>query len=116
MVSDAKQGEITYGDWPLLHFTRGGFTVNRFHAPSERLGSRGSRFGLPAGYLTLRPGISGAAGSNTEREPRTRDVAFQTGDSKCYTAEATGLRAMASQAREVMVGRELDTSNNDRDR
>ena len=41
---------------------------------------------------------------------------FQTRDSKCYTAGATGLRAMASQAREVMAGRKIDTSNNDRDR
>ena len=70
MVSGAKQGEITYGDWPLLHFTQGSFTVNRFHAPSERLASRVSRFALPAGYVTLRPGISGPAGSNTERETR----------------------------------------------
>jgi hypothetical protein len=29
--------------------------------------------------------------------------AFQTSESKCYTREATGLNAIASQAREVMA-------------
>jgi len=92
----------------ILH---GAGSLSIVFTPEWAFGLPRLRFGLPAGYLTLRPGISGPAGSNTERETRTRDVAFQTDDSKCYTAEATGLRALASQAREVMAGRELDTSN-----